>query len=131
MMAAGRRSNTSRTAGLDLLRANFAVPNVSTITETGPSDTDRIRDLDLAALGDPGGDDMLGDPAGRICGRAVDLRRVLAAERAAAVAGRAAVGVDDDLATGEAGVSVRAAEHEIAGRVGRGTGSRRPRTRPG
>ena len=34
------------------------------------------------------------------------------------MAGRAAVGVDDDLAAGEAGVGVRAAELELAGRVG-------------
>ncbi len=33
------------------------------------------------------------------------------------MAGRAAVGVDDDLAAGEAAVAVRAADHEVAGRV--------------
>ena len=33
------------------------------------------------------------------------------------MAGHAAVGVDDDLAAGEAGVGVRAAELELAGRV--------------
>src|SRR5205085_10910801 len=48
---------------------------------------------------------------------AVDLRRVLAGEGAAAVTGRAAVGVDDDLAAGEAGVAHRAAEDELSGRV--------------
>ena len=69
----------------------------------------------------PGGDDVLGDVAHRVRGRAVDLRRVLAAERAAAVAGHAAVGVDDDLAAGEAAVGVRAAELEVAGRVARGS----------
>ena len=80
-------------------------------------DTDGVRDLDLRPVGKLGGDDVLGDPARRIGGRAVDLGRVLAGERAAAVARHAAVGVDDDLAPGEAGVADRAADHEPAGRV--------------
>ena len=80
-------------------------------------DADRVGDLDLAAVGEAGGDDVLGDVARGVGGRAVDLRRVLAAERAAAVAGHAAVGVDDDLAAGQAGVADRAADDEAAGRV--------------
>src|SRR6266508_3849189 len=63
-------------------------------------DADRISDLHLAALGRPGGDEVLRHPAGRIRGRTVDLGGVLARERAATVAGCAAVGVDDDLAPG-------------------------------
>src|SRR3989442_1006637 len=63
------------------------------------------------------GDDVLRPVARRVGGRAVDLRRVLARERAAAVARRAAVGVDDDLPAGEASVTHRAADHELAGRV--------------
>ena len=82
-------------------------------------DADRVGDLDLAAVGEPGGDDVLRHVARRVGGRAVDLRRVLARERAAAVAGGAAVGVDDDLAAGEAGVAHRPADHELAGRVAR------------
>ena len=61
-------------------------------------DADRVGDLDLAAIGEPGGDHVLGDVAGRVGGRAVHLRGVLAREAAAAVARGAAVGVDDDLA---------------------------------
>ena len=80
-------------------------------------DADRVGDLDLGAVGEPGGDDVLGHVAGRVGGRAVDLGGVLAAERAAAVAGHAAVGVDDDLAPGQAAVAHRAADHEAAGRV--------------
>ncbi len=60
-------------------------------------DADRVRDLDLAAVGKPGGDDVLRDVARRVRGRTVDLRRILARERAAAVRRGAAVGVDDDL----------------------------------
>src|SRR3954469_11173182 len=80
-------------------------------------DADRIRDLHLAAIGEPGRDDILRDIARRIRGRAVDLRRVLARERAAAVRCSTAVRVDDDLAAGETGVAHRAADHELAGRV--------------
>ena len=80
-------------------------------------DADRVRDLDLAAVGEPGGDDVLRDVARGVGGRAVDLRRILARERAAAVRRRAAVGVDDDLAAGQAGVAHRPADHELAGRV--------------
>ena len=64
-----------------------------------------------------GGHDVLGDVAAHVGGRAVDLARVLAREAAAAVAAAAAVGVDDDLAAGQAGVAVRPADHEAPGRV--------------
>ncbi len=60
---------------------------------------------------------VLGHPAHRVRGGAVDLRRVLAGERAAAVARVAAVGVDDDLAAGQPGVTHRAADDEAAGGV--------------
>ncbi len=78
---------------------------------------DRIGQLDRAALGEAGGDDVLGQIARDIRRRTIDLGRILAAERAAAMRGRAAVGVDDDLAPGQAGVAIGAADFEAAGRV--------------
>src|SRR4051812_25483296 len=63
-------------------------------------DADRVRHLDLAAAGKSGGDHVLGDVTRGVGRRAVDLGGVLAGEGAAAVAGHAAVGVDDDLAPG-------------------------------
>src|SRR5690606_33176548 len=78
---------------------------------------DRVGDLDLAAVCESGGDDVLGDPAHRVGAGAVHLAGVLAGEGAAAVAGHTAVGVHDDLAAGEAGVALGAAEHEAAGGV--------------
>ena len=80
-------------------------------------DADRVGELDQRALGEAGGDDVLGDVARHVGRRAVDLRGVLARERAAAVRGAAAVGVDDDLAARQAGVALRAADDEAAGRV--------------
>src|SRR6185369_3295130 len=78
---------------------------------------DRVADLNLAAVGNARGDDVLGDVARSVGGRAVDFRRILARERAAAVTGPAAVGVYDDLAPGQAAVADRTADDEHAGRV--------------
>src|SRR5690606_16535012 len=80
-------------------------------------DADGVAHLHLAAVGQAGGDHVLGDVARGVGGGTVDLGRVLAGERAATVAGPAAVGVDDDLAAGQAAVAHRAADHELAGRV--------------
>ena len=118
MIAAGRRSKCSRTScSIRCDRDRSLGAEAVDLERDGVRDADRVRDLKLAAVGEPGGDDVLRDVAGRVGGRAVDLRRVLAREGAAAVAGRAAVGVDDDLAAGEAGVAHRAADDELAGRV--------------
>ena len=95
----------------------FSVSNVCTAIETGMRDADRVRDVHLAAVGEPGRDDVLRDIAGGVRGRAVDLRRILAREGAAAVARSAAVRVDDDLASRQARVAHRPADHELAGRV--------------
>ena len=117
MIAAGRRSKTSRIA-------SWIVSQRHRLGAEGLDvETDRLRladgvgHLHLAAPGQPGRDDVLGDPAHGVGGGAVDLRRVLAGEGAATVPGHAAVGVDDDLATGEPGVAHRAADLEATGRV--------------
>src|SRR6516164_2099549 len=80
-------------------------------------DPDGVGHLYLATLGEAGGDDVLGDVARGIGRRAVDLGGILAREGAAAVAGVAAVGIDDDLAPGEPAVANGPADHEAAGRV--------------
>ena len=93
------------------------VPNVSTITDTGSRDADGVRQLHFAPPSQLGRDDVLRDPARRVARRAIDLRRILAAERAAAVTTHAAVRVDDDLAAGEPGIALRTADDESARRV--------------
>ena len=112
MMPAGFSSNTSRTIFAICASETLPVPKVSTRTDTGLRDADRVRELHLAARRQLGGDDVLRDVARHVGGAAVDLARVLAAERAAAVAAVAAVGVDDDLPAGEAAVALRAALDE-------------------
>ena len=78
---------------------------------------DGVGQLQLAGVGQTGRNEVLGDVAGHVRAAAVDLRRVLAGEGTAAVGRVAAVGVDDDLAAGETGVTGRAADDEAAGRV--------------
>jgi len=80
-------------------------------------DADGVGKLDFDFGGQTGGDDVFGDEAGGVGGRTVDFAGVFAGERAAAVAGVAAVGVYDDLAAGDAGIGLRTADDEDAGGV--------------
>src|SRR6266516_2355962 len=78
---------------------------------------DRVGDLRLAPVRQPGRDDVLGDPAHGVGGAAVHLGGILAGERAAAVPGHPAVRVNADLAAGQPRVAHRAAYLEPAGGV--------------
>ena len=78
---------------------------------------DGVGQLHLAAIGQAGRDDVLGHVPGHVGGAAIDLRRVLAAERPAAVPAPAAVGIDDDLAA-RSGRSRRAGRRRRTGPVG-------------
>ena len=117
MMAAGRRSKTCSHGLGDLGGVDRVGAERLDQERDRVGHADGVGDLDLAAPGGAGGDHVLGHPAGGVGGGAVDLGRVLAREGAAAVAGHAAVGVDDDLAAGEAGVAHGAADDEPAGGV--------------
>jgi len=79
--------------------------------------SDGIGDLHEGALGETIGNQGLGSPAGRVGGRSIDLGVVLSGEGTTTVSAPAAVGVDDDLAAGQAGVAVGAADDESAGGV--------------
>ena len=78
---------------------------------------DGVADLHLALARQAGRDDVFRHVAGRVGCRTVDFRWVLARERAAAVRGCATVGVDDDLAPGQAAIALRTADDETARRV--------------
>ena len=117
MIAPGRRSKCSATSASMRRERNGLGAEAVDVHAHRMRDADRVGDLELAAVGEARGDDVLRDVARGVRRRAVDLRRILARERAAAVRSRAAVGVDDDLAAGEARVAHRAADHELAGRV--------------
>jgi hypothetical protein len=92
----------------------------------GLGDTNGVRELNEGAAGEAGSDERLGDPAADVGSRAVDLGEVLAGEGTATVGAPAAVGVDDDLATGQTGVTLGTADDEEAGGLDLG-GCQRPR----
>ena len=79
--------------------------------------TDGIGQLHLAALRKPGLDHVFGDISGGIAGRAIHLGGILARKGAAAVPRIAAVGVHNDLASGQAGIPGRPPDHKAAGGV--------------
>src|SRR5690606_8133900 len=80
-------------------------------------DPDCVRHLDLAAVGQFRRDDVLRHVPARIGSRTIDFRGVLARERSAAVARGSTVGIDDDLAPGQAAVAHRSADLETPGGV--------------
>src|SRR5690606_17184923 len=80
-------------------------------------DPDGVAQLNGRAFREAGGDDVLGEVARGVGGRAVDLGGVLAREGTAAVRRGSAIGIDDDLAAGEAGIAVGSPDDELAGRV--------------
>ena len=102
---------------LDLVVADLAGAESGDRNRRRLGHANGVADLHFGAVGNAGGHDVLGHVTCRVSRRAVDLGRVLAAERATAVTGPAAVGVDDDLAAGQAAVAHGAADHELAGRV--------------
>jgi len=81
------------------------------------SDTDRIGELNLHIVREARCNQVLCDIARRIGCGAVHLGRILAGERAAAVARIAAVGIDNNLSAGQARIAVRTADYKAAGRV--------------
>src|SRR6266550_4055705 len=98
-MPSGVRSNTSRTASSMASSGTTPVRNVSIITDTGCATPMAYatcashREASCAAT------------------------TIFAAEGPAAVTRHATVGVHDDLAAGQAGVALRAPDHETTGRV--------------
>lgn len=85
------------------------------VDRQGLRNTDGVRELDEATAGEAGGDERLGDPAADVGSRSVDLGEVLAGEGTTAVGTPAAVGVDDDLAAGETGITLGTTNDEEAG----------------
>ncbi len=93
------------------------VPKVFTMTETGSATPIAYANCTSVRVASPDGHNVLGDIPSHVAGRTIDLRRILARKRAAAVPAHAAVAVHDDLAAREAGIAVRSADHEAPGRV--------------
>src|SRR5690606_33820896 len=79
--------------------------------------SDGVGKLYLAAIGQPGGDNILGNVTGHVGGRAIDLSGILATEGTTPVTASASIGVDDNLTAGESAVAVRATHHKTARRI--------------
>src|SRR5215472_16864163 len=80
-------------------------------------DADRISELNFGALGEAGGNQVLGDVTGHVAGRAIHFRRVLARDSATAVTAHSTVGIDDNLASRETGVAMRSADDKAPCRI--------------
>ena len=89
-----------------------------TIREDGDgewvSDTDRVGDLYEHAFAETGLDERLGHPSGSVGGRSIHFSVVLAREGATTVSAPTAISIDDNLTTGETGVTLWASDHEQA-----------------
>ena len=84
------------------------------VDRQGLGDTNGVGELNEGTTGELGGDDGLGDPAGEVSGGTVDLGEVLAGESTTTVGTPATVGVDDDLAAGETGITLGTTDDEEA-----------------
>ena len=79
--------------------------------------TDGVGHLHEHLVGNAGCHHVLGDVACGVCGTAIDLAGVFTGEGTASVRSLAAVGIDDDFASGQAGVAVRTSDNEFARRI--------------
>ena len=93
------------------------VSKVSTSSETGSATPIAYATWISHLRRESRRDDVLGHVTRHVAGRAVDLARVLAREGAAAMTAVAAVGIDDNFASGQSAIAMRSADDEAAGRI--------------
>src|ERR1019366_8149970 len=73
-----------------------------------------ISKLHFTTIGQSSSNNVLGDVARHVTGRAINLGRALATEYTTAVTPHAAVSVHDDFAPGQSGVAHRTTDYEAA-----------------
>lgn len=78
----------------------------------GLSNTNGVGELDKGTAGKAGVDQRLGDPATDVGSGTIDLGEILTGESTATVGTPATVGVDNDLAAGQTGVTLRTTNDE-------------------
>uniref|UniRef100_A0A182IV73 Uncharacterized protein n=1 Tax=Anopheles atroparvus TaxID=41427 RepID=A0A182IV73_ANOAO len=81
------------------------------------SQADGVRHLHQATAADARLHKRLGDPAGCISSRSIDLGEILTREGTTTMGAPAAVRVHDDLASGQAGIALRTADDKHAARI--------------
>merc|ERR1719320_1171257 len=79
--------------------------------------SDSVGNLDEAPLGKTSLDQRLSDPSGGISSRSVHLGVVLSGESTTSVSSPASVGINDDLPSGQTGVTHGSSDHEVAAGV--------------
>lgn len=80
----------------------------------GLGNTNGVGELDKGTASKLGVNEGLGDPTGEVGSRAIDLAVVLAGEGSTTVGTPATVGVNDDLAASETGVTLGTTNDEVA-----------------
>ena len=98
--------------GIDLLGSESIHEDADRI-----GNTDRVSELHFATVGKSGGHDVLCDVTRHVSRRAIDLGRIFSTECSAAMTAHAAVSVDDNLASRQAGIAHRSADDEASGRI--------------
>lgn len=83
----------------------------------GLGNTDSVGQLNQASSSEAGVDQRLGDPSGSVGGRSVDLGKVLSGEGTTTVGTPTTVGVDNDLSTGQTGITLGTTDDESTGRL--------------
>mmetsp|Transcript_69808 Transcript_69808/g.145924 ORF Transcript_69808/g.145924 Transcript_69808/m.145924 type:complete len:433 (-) Transcript_69808:35-1333(-) len=83
----------------------------------GLRDADGVRELHQGALAESALDDGLRHLPADVGSRSIDLGRILTRESTASVGTPATVGVDDDLSTCQAGITLGPSDDELAGGV--------------
>ena len=83
----------------------------------GLGHSDRVSQLDLDPVSQACCNQILGDIARHVAGGAVHLGRILPGKGSTPVTAHSAVGVDDDLAAGQATVTLRPPGDETSGGV--------------
>lgn len=78
----------------------------------GLGNTNGVGELDKGTTAELGGNEGLGDPSSNVGSRTVDLGEVLSGESTTTVSTPATVGVDDDLATSQTGITLGATNDE-------------------
>ncbi len=79
--------------------------------------TDGVGELHFALRGEAGCNDVFRDPATHVGGAAIHFGRIFAGEGTTTVTAHAAVAIDDDFTAGEAAVTLRTANDELASRI--------------
>ena len=83
----------------------------------GFRDPNCVGNLNFAAVGKPGGNNVFCYVSSGISGRAVNLRRVLSRKGTATMGRGTAIGIDNDFSASNSRITIRAADDEPAGGI--------------